>query len=203
MSKVKKLPDSYRKDTNSNNHKLLNLNEQEIAVIRKDQEDIFNALDIYSATGYTLDQYGLMVGQKRGLLPDNTYRAMILTKLAINLSQGNHESVINVLSSIFNCDKSDIVILDSEKPCAVEIKTFPLSVLVGAGFSSRQAVEMIAKLLPSGVTVDAENFEGTFEFADTADVYDENTGFGDIDQTIGGYLGLLLGDDDIIPVLPI
>ena len=203
MSKVKKLPDSYRKDIYSNNHKLLNLNEQEIAVIRKDQEDIYNALDIYSATGYTLDQYGLMVGQKRGQLDNNQYRVMVLTKLAMNLSQGNHESVVSVLSNVFKCKPSDIVIKDSEKSCTVVIQKFPLSVLVGAGFSSKQAVELIANMLPAGVGIDAENFEGTFEFAATADEYDETTGFADLDQTIGGYLGLLYGDDETVPVLPL
>ena len=48
----------------------------------------------------------------------------------------------------------------------------------------------------------AVNFQGTFEFADTAGVYDETAGFGNVEQTIGGHLGLLLGDDENSPVLP-
>ena len=62
---------------------------------------------------------------------------------------------------------------------------------------------MIESLLPICVTLSADNFEGTFEFSDAADEYDKLAGFGDADQTIGGYLGLYLGDDDKIPVLPI
>ena len=58
-------------------------------------------------------------------------------------------------------------------------------------------------LLPIGVGVSASNFNGTFEFADTATEYDENAGFGNIEQTIGGYMGLLYGEDTDSPVLPI
>ena len=85
----------------------------------------------------------------------------------------------------------------------VKLTKFPVYVLINAGFSSRQAVATIESLLPICVTLSADNFEGTFEFSDAADEYDELTGFGDVDQTIGGYLGLYLGDDDKIPVLPI
>ena len=62
---------------------------------------------------------------------------------------------------------------------------------------------MVELLMPIGVTIENANFEGTFEFAETATEYDENAGFGNIEQTIGGYMGLSLGSDDIEPVLPI
>ena len=85
----------------------------------------------------------------------------------------------------------------------VRLVKLPLSVLVDAGFSSRQVVGMIESLLPVGVSLYADNFEGTFEFAESGGEYDENVGFADIAQTVGGYLGLLLGDDDQITVLPL
>ena len=85
----------------------------------------------------------------------------------------------------------------------MRLTKFPVHVLTDAGFSSRQAAELIKTLLPVGVRLLVDNFEGTFEFADSANVYDESAGFGNIEQTIGGYLGLYFGDDDDIPVLPI
>lgn len=200
---VKKLPDSYAKWQGSNNEKLLRLNELAVADIKADQEALFNSLDLMTATGYTLDIYGDMVGQKRGNLNDDQYRYMILTRIAINTVQGNYESIIDVVTRIFNCKPSDIILRDGEKPCTVEVQAFPLTILVDAGFTSTQAIELIEQLLPICVTIDTANFEGTFEFADTADAYDEAKGFGNVEQTIGGYLGLLLGDDENSPVLPL
>lgn len=46
---------------------------------------------------------------------------------------------------------------------------------------------MIESLLPICVTLEADNFEGTFEFADVDNEYDKAKGFGNIEQTIGGY----------------
>jgi len=97
----------------------------------------------------------------------------------------------------------DLEVVEEERPCVVKLTKFPVQVLISAGFSSRQAVTMIESLLPTCVTLAADNFEGTFEFAESAGVYDELAGFGNMEQTIGGYLGLYLGDDDKIPVLPI
>lgn len=202
MSNVNKLPDSYAKDRESNNYKLLNLNEQAVAVAKTDAQAIFDALDVQKATGHTLDLYGEMVGQQRGALNDVQYRLMILTRVGINVVQGNYATTINMLKRIFNCEPSEIFIRDGVKPCTIEVVSFPLGALTEAGFTSRQAVEMIESLMPVGVTVDGANFDGTFEFAETADEYDEAAGFANMEQTIGGYLGLLLDDEGEGIILP-
>lgn len=203
MNNVKKLPDAYLKTLDSNNHKLLNLNEQAIADIKADAQALLDVLDLWQATGYTLDLYGETVGQKRGGLTDDQYRYMILTRIAINTVQGNYESVTDIIPRLFNCKPTDIIIKDSERPCRVEIQKFPLDLLVNTGFTSLQAIELIEQLLPICVTVDDVNFNGTFEFGETANEYDELKGFGNEEQTIGGYFGLLLGDDENRPVLPL
>ena len=203
MNNADRLPDSYAKDKNSNNYKLLKLNEDAIATLNKDMYDVLNVLDIKNATGNTLELYGDMVGQKRGELNDTQYRYMILTRIGMNIARGNYDSIIAVCQMIFDCKPQDIILNDSEKPCRVDVTKFPLKVLVDAGFSSNQAIAMVELLMPIGVTIENANFEGTFEFAETATEYDENAGFGNIEQTIGGYMGLSLGSDDIEPVLPI
>ena len=202
MSNVNKLPDSYVKGKESNNYKLLNINEQAIADIKKDVTAVFDMVDLQNATGHTLDLYGDMVGQKRGKLNDIQYRFMILTRIGINVVQGNYDTIINSIKSMFGCKASDIVLKDSEKPCMVEVVTFPLETLVNAGFSSTQAISMIESLLPIGVTVDDAHFDGTFEFAESESEYDGKAGFADLEQTIGGYFGLLQGDDEKTPILP-
>ena len=203
MSNVKKLPDSYAKHASSNNYKLLNLNEQAITDAKADAAALFDVLDLQNATGHTLDLYGDMVGQKRGVLNDTQYRFMILTRVGINVAQGNYATVIKSLRLIFGCEDNEIVLRDSDSPCKVKLEAFPLEVLVKAGFTSMQAVAMIESLLPVGVTLDTANFEGTFEFAETEDVYDEAAGFADVEQTMGGYFGMLQGDDANSPILPL
>lgn len=220
MSNVKRLPDAYRKDENGNNFKLLNLNELAVGVFSKDLTDVVNCLDIMQATGKTLDFFGETVGQKRGVLDDTQYRLMILNKIGQNVCQGDYNSVIGLLSQIFNCEKSDIDIEDSSEPCRVSIKKLPLEFLINAGFSDMQAIELIEMLLPVCVKVSDANFVGTFEFSELPQIitydsfndysyqdletktyaqlqeitleYNKTKGFGNIEQTIGGYFGLLL-----------
>lgn len=223
MSNEKRLPDAYYKGKNGNNYKLLNLNELAVEAFLKDLTDVVNCLDIMQSTGKTLDFFGETVGQKRGVLDDTQYRLMILNKIGRNVCQGDYNSVIGLLSQIFNCKKSDIVIVDSSEPCRVSIKKFPLEILINAGFSSMQAIKLIELLLPVCVKLLEANFEGTFEFGSIVEgsdyetmssfiyqdfqaktykqmeemvsqEYDENKGFGNIEQTIGGYFGLLLDD---------
>lgn len=208
MSDVSRLPDCYRKDSESNNYKLLELGRMATAELRDDIQAVLDCLDLNQAAGKTLELYGDMMGQRRGLLNDEQYRYMILSQIGRNVVQGDYNSIMRALVLMFGSKLGDITlddleIIEEDRPCVVKLTKFPVYVLINAGFSSRQAVAMIESLLPICVTLSADNFEGTFEFSDAADEYDKLAGFGDADQTIGGYLGLYLGDDDKIPVLPI
>lgn len=208
MKNINSLPDCYRKDKNSNNYKLLHINSMAIEELKKEMLDVWNALDLNQAIGKTLNLYGEMVEQKRGLLNDEQYRYMIYAKIGRNIVRGDYNSIMDALVLMFGSTHSDISMDDLEidetdNPCVVKLNKFPLFVLVDAGFSSRQAIKMIEFLLPVCVTLSADNFEGTFEFAEFNMEYDKTAGFADDRQTFGGYFGLLLGEDDTIPVLPI
>ena len=197
MKGIKGLPDCYRKDVDSNNYKLLELNQLATSELRMDIQMVFDCLDLNQASGKILELYGDTMGQRRGLLNDEQYRYMILSQI------GRNVLVLMFGSKMGDITMDDLEIVEDDRPCVVKLTKFPVFVLVNAGFSSRQAVAMIETLLPICVTLSADNFEGTFEFSDSVNEYDESAGFGDIEQTVGGYLGLYLGDDDKIPVLPI
>lgn len=208
MNKIKRLPDSYQKAEGSQNWKLMQLNSEAVEEIRQAAAMVFDMVDINKASGRTLDFYGEMVGQKRGLLDDKQYRYMIFTRIGRNIVTSDYESLMNTIIAMFDCEAGDvslddIEVTETETPCVLKLTKFPIQVLIDAGFSSRQAVAMIETLLPICVTLAADNFEGTFEFTNIADEYDKKAGFADEAGTIGGYLGLLLGEDDTIPVLPI
>lgn len=203
MNNASKLPDSYSKHRESNNYKLLNINEQAIEVLKTDTDAVLNVLDIMQATGKTLELYGEMVGQKRGELTDLQYKYMIMTRIGINITDGTYSSFLNIACRILECDPSEIVIDDAEEPCSISLTKFPLIVLINAGFTGAQAVAMIEMLLPVGVSIGSSNFEGTFEFAESYGEYDESAGFGDINQTIGGYFGLTTDSGNAETILPI
>lgn len=192
----KRLPDAYRKDTESNNYKMLNLNELLRDAFKVDMDAILNSLDLQKATGSTLDLFGDTVNQKRGVLNDEQYRYVILSKVGRNICQGDYNSVLLLLTNAFKCEANDIAIRDVGNG-KVEVVDFPLEILINAGFSSKQAIQLIEQMLPAGVSVSDANFEGTFAFADSDSMeYDEEAGFGDISQTVGGYLGLVLDDEN-------
>ena len=187
---IKELPDVYRKDKDSNNYKLLLLCQQGVEDFRVDIVDVDKTADVYTATGKTLELYGEMVGCPRGSATDEQYRYLIMQKVAENRVDGDYNSIVTALSVAFDVPVEEFVLQDTGNPAEVRVVNLPYSVLLNAGITAAQAVEIIKKMLPSGVTLEPVNLEGTFEFG-SPDDYDENKGFGNAAQTIGGYLGYL------------
>ena len=201
---VKNLPDAYRKTTpDSNNYKILEIERAECDILRETIQAIDAILDLDNATGKTLDLYGERVGQARGVADDAKYLLMIKAKILRNLTDGSHVSLIDVLCQMFSCEPSEIHIVDDDGPCTVKIVNMPIGVIVRAGFTASQTLSIIKSLLPVCVTITSFMFEGTFEFSDSENDYDENKGFTDVEGgTIGGYFGIISGDenDDILPI---
>ena len=141
MKPTDRLPDCYRKDPEGNNYKLLELGREETDNLRSDIRKVWDALDLNLAEGKTLDLYGDMLGQRRGLLNDEQYRFMILTRIGRNIVQGDYQSVMRALVLMFGGKQGDISLDDLElgeedRPCVVKLTKFPIAVLVNAGFSS-------------------------------------------------------------------
>lgn len=211
---AKKLPDVYRKDAEGNNWKLLTLDKKFVQSFNKDLQDVYNSLDFFSASGKTLDLFGDIVDQKRGAFDDTRYKYLIQAKIARYFVKGDYKDIMRHLVIMFNCSQGDIEledfdIADDDAPCVVRLTKMPFLTLIAAGFTSKQAVALIESVLPVCVTLKADNFEGTFEFGEYFNdeqgermEYDELKGFGNVEQTIGGLLGLMLGDDEESP-LPI
>lgn len=201
---IKNLPDTYDKRESSNNYKILNIAQGIATDIKKDIEDVHNSLDIERATGKTLDLYGEMLGQPRGYATDPQYRVMLKAKIMRNSMNGDYNSLIKAACLMFNCEPNEFCIVEGEAPATVDVINLPYRVLNYVGVTAEQAVDLVEVLLPVGVTLNSITLEGTLEFGETADEYDENTGFAisEIDQSIGGYLGFLASYDSAKP-LPI
>lgn len=188
---AKNLPDAFRKTEDSNNARILRLVKSSVNELREAVSTVYDSLDIDKATGKTLDIFGDMVGQERGAATDEQYRAMIRSKICRNLANADHDSIVKAICAVFGCQPHEVLLVESETPCVVTLETLPFDALNRSNIDAATAVKIIAGLMPAGVRLESLNFNGTFEFAATDSEYDEGKGFGNAEQTIGGYLGLL------------
>lgn len=198
----KNLPDSYYKNESGNIYKILQVEQSPVLEAEQDIKDVLNSLDLNEAKGKTLDLYGEMIGQARGVATDDQYILMIKSKIMQNLSTGDFPSILNSICLMLSCEPSEVIIEESTERCAVKISKLPLETINKAGLSANQTVAAIKRLLPVGVSIDSFLFEGTFEFSNIENEASETAGFADEEQTIGGYLGIVNGEENE-PILPI
>lgn len=195
---VNNLPDYYAKSETSNNYKLLQTEKKSIDALSVDINDILNMLEINNATGKTLDMYGEMVNQQRGLATDSQYRFMIRSKIMQNLSNGDYGSVLKALYMTFDCDPSEVSIKETDEPCVVAVKKVPLKEISKAGLNVRQTTQIIKRLMPVGIDIETFYFTGTFEFSSNENdmsLDGDTKGFTDVEEnmenfnSVGGFLG--------------
>lgn len=187
---AKNLPDAYCKTAGSNNDKILRLEKETMDSLRAAVNAVCESLDLDKAFGKTLDLYGDMIGQERGSATDEQYRVLLRSRIVRNLSDGDHSSIVRAISAAFGCEPSDVKLTEHET-CAVTLDGLPISWLNEQNIDIITAVQIVNSLIPVGVRMETMEFSGTFEFGGTELEYDENAGFGNIEQTVGGYFGLV------------
>lgn len=96
LDMLKRLPDVYNKDLDSNIGKLFQIVAGEYEEIKKVFESIQNYRDIDQAKGIPLDRIGRNVLESRGDKKDQDYRNFIKTKIRANLSAGDIETLNDV-----------------------------------------------------------------------------------------------------------
>lgn len=201
---VKNLPDTFKKTSDSNNFKILEIEKVALNDTRASLQEIVNILDIDNAKGKTLDMYGERVGQARGVADDAKYILMIKAKIMRNLSNGSYTSIVNALCETFSCEPSQVYITDGDEPFTVNVVTLPLEIINKAGLTTSQTLAIIKSMLPIGTVLTSFLFDGTFEFGAGENEYDEEKGFAisESDQSIGGYLGATSADisDNPLPI---
>ena len=199
---AKNLPDVYKKDTSSNNFKILEIERTANVDLRSFLDEITAILNVDNASGATLDMYGQKYGQARGKATDAQYRIMIKSKISRTWCNGSYKSIVDAIAKTFNCSVDDIL-LSEKGVMAVSVDSLPMSAIIQAGFGTAQAERIIKNLLPVGVALESVLFEGTFEFGETENEYDESAGFSEAENgTVGGYLGWT-GSQETLDELPI
>lgn len=200
---INNLPDYYNKEKTSNNYKILELSDYNVTKLRKTLKDIENSLNLNNAKGKTLDYYGELVGQSRGLATDEQYILLIKTRILRNLVNGSNKSITDALCAILDCEKSQMYITETTNPCEITI-TLSLGTIISAELTVKQFNRLIQTLIPVGVVLSPNSlYEGTFEFSAIENEYDENAGFCDVEGgTIGGYFGALSSEknETVLPI---
>lgn len=191
---IDNLPDSYDKSADSNNSKILRLNKSTTDIMDKVIDSIFGALNLNNTSGRALDDiWSGRLNLERGSLTDEQYKIRLRTKMMQNIANGSFPDLIEALAYALQCEKSDIHIVESDEPNKIIVKNIPLALLLQADFTIDQILALINSLLAVNVTVGEYEFTGTFEFGENENEYDEEKGFANMSQTIGGYLGLYGG----------
>lgn len=157
------------------------------AVVKEIQtlEDVFIDLrdqrSIYDSVGAQLDIWGKILNQPRNGLEDNEYRLVLLGQVAVNISKGTPEDMINVFKLFTN---PDYISLNEIYPAKIQ--------LTSVGGAPIGSVEDIKKALrraaPAGVGIDlfTTSIGNPFVFASDPDP--NGRGFEDLDNPgFGGY----------------
>jgi hypothetical protein len=191
---IRRLTDNYKKDSESNIGKLLNIVASEL----EDTKEAINKTGLYrdidQAAGATLDRIGLNVQQFRGQATDPVYRILIKSKISRNLSDGSINTLIRVLSITLDINPNQIQVRElwqdaTPEPAALFLNV-PSESLNAVGFSLIQFGRLVNRIVAAGVKANVL-LQGTFSFSsiEKESEFDEDKGFTDLDQIVGGYLG--------------
>lgn len=167
---IERLPDTYNKSPGGRLFRLFRIIGAELAEVRAALTRTEKYRDIDQATGRTLDYIGSNVQQPRGQLADETYRALIKTKIARNLSRGDVDSVKRIIASMLSIDPSGVELQmgwrdDPPEPAAVTLLSAPLDAIARFGLGPEEFAVIAQRIVAAGVRV-GTLLQGTFEFDD-------------------------------------
>lgn len=198
---INKLTDAYNKNPESNIGKVIGVMISEFEELKSTLERIESWRNIDNAEGEALDDIGVDINQYRGKTNDEIYRVLLKSKRARDLSEGDTNTIINIIAMSLDAKKEDIEIVetwmeDNPEPNGVRILDIPISKINESGMSPEQFVQLIRTAVAAGVAVKTIELSGTFEYGAVGEDQDENRGFADIEQEAGGYYGAIVKSED-------
>ncbi len=130
----------YQFKNSPNINELVRIYGEQAQSVENEFYSLVEALDINLASQYALDLIGKEVGELRQNRNDNDYRSAILTRIAINASDGTPESVIKGTQQITGASQ---IVYSEQYPAQVVLEIF------GAEYESKAPT--IRKIIPAGV----------------------------------------------------
>ncbi|MFS7439819.1 hypothetical protein [Carnobacterium maltaromaticum] len=192
------IPDAFAKTKETNFGKLFIILNQQITSLTQTLEKVENWRSIDEARGIVLDKIGADLEQYRGLADDEIYRLLIKSRIIRAQSSGTFDDIIRAICATVDCQPSDISVIAAtesndlnlnDEPLAVVIERTPLGSLNTIGMNVGTFTKIVEHSVMAGVRVISINLEGTFEFSESYDDYDELKGFANEEATIGGFFG--------------
>lgn len=192
------IPDAFAKTKETNFGKLFIILSEQVNGVTQTVEKIENWRSIDEAKGIVLDKIGADLEQYRGMADDEIYRLLIKSRIIRAQSSGTFDDIIRAICATVNCQPTDISVISaveskdtkiSDEPLAIVIEKTPLGALNAIGMNVGTFTKIVEHSVMAGVRVISINLEGTFEFSETYDDYDELKGFANDQATIGGFFG--------------
>lgn len=199
---LKKLTDAYNKNPDSNMGKLIGVMVSEFEELQSVFQTIDDWRSVDKAEGQALDDMGIDINQYRGMASDEIYRILLKSKTARDLSTGDTNTIIDVLSMAIDADKSDIGITETwmdehdPEPCGIKLIEIPISRLNEIGMTGNQFAKFVAATVAAGIYVQSIELQGTFEYGGLPLENDSEKGFSNVEMTIGGYYGTVYQPDN-------
>lgn len=194
---IQRLTDVYTKNPDSKLGKLMAIFQTQLQQVEDTLKKVEDWRNIDKAEGTTLDMIGQSVVQPRGQATDEIYRVLIKSKIARNLSKTDVNTIITVLTTALDTLPEEITIEErwshptDPEPAALHLSAIPISRLNEVGMAPATFARIVQRTVAAGVDVGVIELAGTFEFATGLEYEtDPAAGFGDLDGTEGGSLGL-------------
>lgn len=147
--------DHFRKDEESNTHKLMQLFSDEAQLLKETNDKIIEWRDIDKAEGKALDLIGENVVQPRGSANDEVYRILLKSKIARNLADGTLNGLIKAIAYVLQIDTSEIRVSELwqslDEPAALGVEALPIEKVTKAGLSYAEFESILQSLVAAGI----------------------------------------------------
>ncbi len=181
---------NYDKRPQSNVSKVISIVSAELEEIKSLYQKVEEYNDVDKAEGVALDTIGANIGQYRGEVRDEVYRALIKTKILRNRSDGTLNDIVEVLSLALDVEPSDIIMREDEASTLpnINVLTVPIEALIRTGMTASQLGRLVNSMVVAGVKMEGIVYGGTFEYGSTL-TNNIALGFADVNMNNGGTLG--------------
>ncbi len=139
---INNLIEFFRKPRNS---EMMRIVGGQIQDIEDAAWQLYNAFDVDTATGVTLDLLGGVVGERRDNRLDPDYRAAVRARILVNLSNGRIEDMLAVLAALIPNNTG--ILVQEFYPAAIRFDVFDSF----SGASAETVARMLRQAKPAGV----------------------------------------------------
>lgn len=108
-----RLSSAFRKDQESNNYKILQVQAEELGQLAEVMEDIISSQILETATGESLDHLAALIDLDRNGLSDDDFRNLIATTQLFRPSNGTLSDIKTVVTYYTGVSDEDILILEN------------------------------------------------------------------------------------------